>query len=265
MLAVSGLAIGLLVSERAEDERRLRAQQDALAHAARLGSMGEFAGAIAHEINQPLTAAGNYARAALSALKPDAPRIDDARVAAEKLVEQVERSAQVIRRLRELIRAGRLSVASESVEHLMRESLDLMRPVLHRSPVEIGLDIEPQLPLVAIDLIQIEQVVTNLVRNAVDALLDHQTKNPRVTLSARRFSDRLVRISVVDNGPGFPADFDIGTNRALASPKPDGLGVGLSLCQSILAAHGGQLKLENRGGGAMVSFTLPVANEEQNG
>lgn len=262
MLAISGLATGLLISERHEDERRLRLQQDAMARAARLGSMGEFAAAMAHELNQPLTAAGNYARAALAALDVQAPRIDDARHAAERLIVQVDRSAQVMRRLRELIRVGRIDVAPQRIDRLLRECLDLMRPELQKHPIEINVAAEPRLPRVAIDLLQIEQVVLNLMRNAMDALVEAGTERPRITIAARRASSTDVEITVADNGPGFPPGFDPLGNQGLSSAKPDGLGVGLALCRSIVTAHGGALAVERRGGGASVRFTVPIAAEK---
>ena len=176
-------------------------------------------------------------------------------------IEQVDRSAQVIRRLRELIRAGRLSVAPESVEHLMRESLDLMRPALHRTPVTIDISVEPQLPRVAIDLIQIEQVVTNLVRNAVEALVDQQDAQSHV-VALGTASLGQVRRDLGRRQRSWPAvGFRHPQESRPCQPKPDGLGVGLSLCQSIIEAHGGRLLLENRGGGATISFTLPISNE----
>jgi two-component system, LuxR family, sensor kinase FixL len=262
ILAVTGLAIGQLISERAEDERRLRSQQDALARAARLGSMGEFATAVAHEINQPLTAVANYARATLAAVKSDPPRLDDARHAAEKLIEQADRSAQVIRRLREMIRAGRLTIAPEPVDRIVNDSLELVRPSLQRHAVPIDVALTPALPRVAVDLIQIEQVLTNLIRNAVEALEDDRTPNPRITIVARKSVDQTaVEFTVSDNGPGFPTDFDLMANRSLASSKPGGLGVGLALCQSIIEIHGGQMSLKTGAGSAAVSFTVPIAQE----
>lgn len=260
VLAVSGLAIGLLTSERRHAERRIRLQQDAIARAARLGSMGEFAAALAHELNQPLTAAGNYARATVGALQGATPRIEDARYSAEKLIEQVDRSAQVIRRLRDLIRMGRIEPKPHSVRKLLAESLDLLHPELARQPVAVDQSIAPDVPLVSIDLLQIEQVVTNLVRNAVEATLEAGVPNPRVTIAVRTASADVVEIAISDNGPGFPPDFSIDKSRATLSSKADGLGIGLSLCQSIVEAHGGALSLDNRtGGGATVRFTLPAS------
>jgi signal transduction histidine kinase len=259
VLSVTGLAIGLLVSERAADERRLRMQQDAMARAARLGSMGEFAAAMAHELNQPLTAAGNYARAVVASLAASQPRTQDARLAAGKLVEQVDRSAQVIRRLRELIRVGRIEVATARVERILQESLDLLRPSLLHIPVPIDVNVQAGLPTVGVDVLQIEQVIINLVRNAVEALAEAGTLKPQVLVTARRADALHVEIAVIDNGPGFPPGFDQTLPQALASSKPDGLGVGLALCRTIVQAHGGTFVIEEREGGAVVRFTVPIA------
>jgi two-component system, LuxR family, sensor kinase FixL len=265
MLTVSGLAIGLLVSERAEGERRLQLQQDAIARAARLGSMGEFAGALAHELNQPLMAASNYARATAAALNGvDPPRLIEARDAAEKVIEQVDRSAQVVRRLRDLIRVGRIETSPQRVGPLLDQCIAMARPALQKQPVQVDLALQSGLPLVTVDALQFQQVVTNLVRNAAEALIDAATEAPRVIISARHVAGAFVEISVIDNGPGFPPDFDASVNRPMASSKLDGLGIGLSLCRSIVKAHGGELIIERRMGGATVRFSVPIATEVTN-
>lgn len=262
ILTLTGLAIGLLVSERWEHERRLRLLQDSIARAARMGSMGEFAGALAHELNQPLMAAGNYARATAAAIKEDEPqRLNEARDAVRRAIEQVERSAQVVRRLRQLIQVGRVEKSPHQVGPLINECLALLRPTPQSTSVQVDLALQPALPSVAVDALQIQQVVINLVRNATEALLDAATEAPRVIISARRSGDGFVEISIVDNGPGFPSDFDVSVDRPLGSSKPYGLGVGLSLSRSIIAAHGGELIIDKRIGGATVRFGIPVAEE----
>lgn len=260
MLAVSGLAVGQLVSERSRSERRLRVQQDAIARVGRISSMGAFATALAHELNQPLTAASNYARATTLALDGDNPKLAEARHAAGKLVEQVDRSAQVVRRLRNLLQAGRIETAPQSVPQFLTECVAIVTPE-YRSGADISMSIQPDMPPVAIDLIQIEHVMTNLLRNAIEALDDGSTVDPKITINAHQLSPEYVEIEVSDNGPGFPPDVDLSLSGPVASEKPDGLGIGLSICRSIVQAHGGSISVERRLRGAAVLFTLPVSRD----
>jgi signal transduction histidine kinase len=261
MLAITGLSVGQLVSERSRDERRLRLQQDAIARAARVGSVGELTTALAHELNQPLTAAGNFARSTVSLLKAHEPRLDDARYAAEKTIEQVERSAQVIRRLRALIQTGRIDVVPHSVTKLLSETFDLIRPEMQKRKVQIDVVVQPGLPDVAIDLIQIEHVITNLLQNSIEALVEAQVRRPHIHVSARLLTNEFVEIEVRDNGPGFLPEFDIESVGLGVSTKPHGLGVGLSLSRSIVKAHGGEFGIERRGAGATVRFSMPVSKK----
>jgi two-component system, LuxR family, sensor kinase FixL len=259
VLTFAGLTIGVLVSERSRTEQRLRLHQDLISGAARLGSAGELAGALAHELNQPLTAIGNYTRAVLGQLRRPEPDMAATISTAEKAVQQTERAAQVIRRLRDLIQTGRLQTAKCDVEQLVAESIDLARPALLSSGTSVTVSIPPELPSVYIDLIQIEQVMTNLLRNAMEAMAEARTINRRIVVATQVATDRMVEISVTDCGPGFPSGFVLGSIAPGDSGKSGGLGVGLALCQSIIKAHGGTLEAVNSRIGATVRFTLPIA------
>ena len=259
VLTFAGLTIGVLVSERSRTEQRLRLQQDLISRAARLGSAGELASALAHELNQPLTAIGNYTRAVLGQLRRPEPDMAAMISTAEKAVQQTERAAQVIRRLRDLIQTGRLQTAKYEVEHMLAELIDLARPALLSSGTEVTVSIPPELPSVYIDLIQIEQVMTNLLRNAMEAMAEARTINRRIVVATQVATDRMVEISVTDCGPGLPPGFVLGAIAPGDSGKSGGLGVGLALCQSIIKAHGGKLEAVNSRIGATVRFTLPIA------
>lgn len=259
VLTFAGLTIGVLVSERSRTEQRLRLQQDLISGAARLGSAGELAGALAHELNQPLTAVGNYTRAVLGQLRRREPDMAATISTAEKAVQQSERAAQVIRRLRDLIQTGRLRTAKYAVELMVAESIDLARPALLSSGTEVTVSIPPGVPRVDIDLIQIEHVMTNLLRNAMEAMTEARTPSRRITVATQVATDRMIEVSVTDCGPGFPPGFKLGSMAPGDSGKPGGLGVGLALCQSIITAHGGRLEAVNSRIGATVRFTLPIA------
>lgn len=262
VLAFSGLAIGVLISERDRAERRLRLHQDAVARAARQGSMGALATAVAHEINQPLTAIANYARAARMAIDRAPPAVAEARAACDKVVQQIDRTAEVIRRMRELIQLGRMQTEPHGVRRIIEESLDLVRPDLVHAGIDVTVDVQPRLPRVAVDLIHIEQVLINFLRNATDAMMAANTERPRLMIRARRSAPSDVEISVTDNGPGLPAGFRIGATAPITGSESGGLGIGLSLCRTIVEAHGGTLAIASTGNGTRASFTVPVSQGE---
>lgn len=257
VLAMTGLAAGAIVTEHRQTELQLRLHQESLARIARLGSMGEFAAMIAHEINQPLTAAGTYTRLVADTLRAPGPPDQSAAETAEKAAAQVARAAEVVRRLRALIRLDQSGRAPTTVERIVRESLDLCRPEIDRYGIAIRLSIDGDLPPLMVDLLQIEQVLVNLLRNAAQAIAE--TGQPgTVTLSAATFGTERIKLEIRDTGPGFPPDF-VSDIPLLASHKTEGLGVGLSLCRSIVEAHGGKLVIGGGDVGAVVTITLPVA------
>lgn len=258
MLTMTGLAAGVLVTERRRAELQLRLQQDAQARLTRLGSMGELASALAHEINQPLMAAGTFTRLAADAITAGGPP-EKAAAAAAKAVVQVERAAEVVRRLRDLIRLGRSEVAPVAVSRLVTETLELLRPDIERSYVRIEQRLAPDLPPVMADVLQIEQVLLNLVRNAVEAIRDAGMDRGLVSIEAQRNARGAVEVRVRDTGPGFSEAALTNLAQPFNTSKAEGLGVGLSLSRSIIEAHGGTLVAANADKGAVVSFTLPAA------
>lgn len=258
VLALTGLAAGVLVTERRRAELQLRLQQDAQARLTRLGSMGELASALAHEINQPLMAAGTYTRLVAEAITLGGSP-EKAGEAAAKAVSQVERASEVVRRLRDLIRLGRSELAPVAIARIVDEALELLRPEIENSRVRIERRLAPNLPPVMADMLQVEQVLLNLVRNAIEAIQAAGVDRGTITISAARSGSSVVEVGVADSGPGFAMQAGDAVAQPFATTKPDGLGVGLSLSRSIIEAHGGQLNLGNTERGALVSFTLPIA------
>ena len=263
VLAVTGLAVGVLVDAQQRTQQQLRLQQEALHRAARLGTMGEFAAAVAHEINQPLTAIANYARLAKRAVEKQPPDATAAGEAASSAIEQVDRAAEVVRRFREFIRLGRSETTPLTVDQLVREAQSFCRPELERHGVELDTRLARNLPLVTVDTLQIEQVIVNLVRNAVEALSHAGRLDGRVTIEAESNAPGTVEIRVRDNGPGFDVDLAEQPITPFATTKHDGLGLGLSLARSIVEAHGGKLRIESSPRGATVSFTLQSAPSDE--
>jgi signal transduction histidine kinase len=259
VLTMTGLVAGALVNEHRCTEVQLRLHQDSLARLARLGSMGELAAAVAHEINQPLTAAGTYARMVADMLRTapqDDPAIADT---AGKAAVQVERAAEVVRRLRALIRLDQTGRAPVSIERIVKETLDLIRPQLERHGIATRVQLASDLPPVLADLLQIEQVMLNLVRNAIEAMDQAGHASGIITIAAARFGPNQVEIEVGDSGPGFSAEFAGIYPPPLSSTKVEGLGVGLALCRSIVESHGGQLFVGGGIDGGQVRFRLPIA------
>ncbi len=261
VLTMTGLSAGALLAEHRRTEFQLRLHQDSLARLAHLGSMGELAAAVAHEINQPLMAAGTYARLVAEELGPAGKDTARAAEAAGKAVAQVQRAAEVVRRLRALIRLDQSGRAPVAVARIVGETLELSRPQLDRHGVAVRSDAGPTLPPVMVDLLQIEQVLLNLIRNAIEAMSETGRPGGTIAIRAERAGPDSVAIEIRDTGPGFPPEFAAGA-VPLSSTKAEGLGVGLSLSRSIVEAHGGTLTIGGGADGAVVRFTLPVAAPE---
>jgi C4-dicarboxylate-specific signal transduction histidine kinase len=259
VLAMTGLVAGELVTERRRTQSQMRLQQEQLSRVARLGSMGELAAAVAHELNQPLTAAGTYTRLVDNAINSGNANPKMVAETAKKAVAQVERAAEVVRRLRALVRLDRSNRGSWKVERAVKDTVELCQPDLDRHHVTVRSRIPNDLPNVMIDLLQIEQVLINLVRNAIDALGESKNLRGLIAIDAKVADADFVEVRVTDTGPGFSGQFLENAFVPLSSTKPDGLGIGLSLCKSIIEAHGGLLKLEGGAQGAVVRFTLPIA------
>jgi signal transduction histidine kinase len=259
VLAMTGLVAGELVTERRRTEAQLRMQQESLSRLARLGSMGELAAAVAHEINQPLTAAGTYARLVDDAI--GSGKTEPAIVAemSKKAVAQIERAAEVVRHLRALVRLDRSNRTPCSLDRIVRETIELCQHDLDRGHVSVQIDIPADFPSVMVDLLQIEQVLINLLRNAVDAISGSSNSGGAVFISAKRADIDFAEVHVADSGPGFPSQFSENAFLPLSSSKVEGLGIGLALCRSIVEAHGGKLWLDDGTPGGVVRFTLPFA------
>lgn len=262
VLAVTGLAIGVLVKEQQRTQHQLRLQQEALNRASRLGTMGEFAAAVAHEINQPLTAIANYTRLAKRAAERTPPDATAAVEAASGAIQQVERAADVVRRLRNFIQLGRSEVSLTPVAKLIAETHSFCRPELERAGIDFQAKIERDLPPVNVDALQIEQVLVNLVRNSMEALSQTGRHDGRVVIEAQHESNGNVTIRVLDNGPGLDPDIADQTLVPFTTTKIDGLGLGLALSRSIIEAHGGKLVIDSGPRGLAASFTLPAGGRE---
>ena len=257
VLTTTGLIAGELVTESRHFESQLRLHQESLSRIARLGAMGEFAVAIAHELNQPLMAARTYAR-----LLGDAVGSGNTALATEtskKTVAQVERAADVVRSLRALVRLDPSNRARYSVEPIIERTLALCRPKLDQIHATARVVLAGDLPPVMVDVLQIEQALLNLLHNAIEAITEAGNLEGSILIEASAAGTDFVEIRVSDNGPGFPPDLFESPFLPFSSTKAEGLGFGLPLCKSIIETHGGRLWLDENSQGAAVHFTLPVA------
>lgn len=262
VLALTGLTIGAVVNEQLRTQAQLRRNQEALERAARLDTMGAFAAALAHEINQPLTAIANYTRLAKMAVEKEPADAETARTAAEHAVAQVDRAAEVVRRLREFIQLGRNEMVPQSAAELIREAISHCKLEIQAKNLEVQTRIARSLPPVICDGLQIQQVLINLIRNAAESISSSGRPDGRITVEADLTESSRVLVTVRDNGPGFDPDILARALTPFATTKEEGLGLGLALARSTAETHGGQLIVESTGGGAAVSFSLPTSVSE---
>jgi len=249
------------LTERRDQERRLQELQSELVHVSRLTAMGEMASSLAHELNQPLSAISNYMRGSATLL--EAKQIDRDRLqqALERAGEQAIRAGDIIKRLREFVAKGETDRAVEDPARLMEEASALALLGAREQGVRVTLRFSRRAGAVIVDKVQIQQVALNLIRNAIDAMQDWPRKD--LAISVDRDDDDMVLIRVADSGPGVNPDVADRLFQPFVTSKAQGMGVGLSICRTIVEAHGGRIWVEpNSGGGAVFSFTLPLAEPE---
>jgi two-component system sensor kinase FixL len=240
-------------------KRRLQELQAELLHSSRLSTMGRMAATLAHELNQPLTAILNYVQAARDLLENGAPAMA-ARVpeTLAKAAAQAERAGTIIRRLREFVARGATEHRPEDLNKVVEEAGALALVGIREQGVHVGFRLQSDLPSVMIDKVQIQQVVINLVRNALEAMQD----SIRRELSIETSSDPAgggTAVVVTDTGPGLPPKILDQLFQPFVSTKQQGMGLGLSICREIIESHGGKLEASARPeGGARFRFTLPL-------
>lgn len=229
-----------------------------LAHVSRLGTLGEMVSGIAHEVNQPLTAIANYASAARRMVLGGTINAVELAAIHEKIAAQAERAGQVIRGLRSMTR--RREAVREPLEcsALVRDAAKLVEFELRARGWKFVLDLEPNLPRVLCDGVQIQQVLINLIRNAVEAMSE-AASGDHIVINAAANDGAWVEISVGDCGPGLSQEAQDHLFEPFFSTKEQGMGLGLSICKSIMSAHGGNLRYRrSREGGAEFVMQLPV-------
>ena len=259
-----GTGIDITERRRAEKEReRLRQVQADLAHITRATTMGELTASLAHEINQPITAAATDARTCLRWLAREQPDIGEARESAARMVNAVTRAADIISRLRQLFKKGAPQTNLVDVSEVIQEMVVLLRSEASRHSVSILTELSEDLPRVMADRVQLQQVLMNLILNGIEAMQDTKSEGQLTIRSLMAEPDQLL-ISVSDTGVGLPREQADQIFNAFFSTKTQGTGMGLSISRSIIESHGGRLwATSNSGRGATFNFTLPSAGAQE--
>jgi two-component system, LuxR family, sensor kinase FixL len=245
------------ISDRQETERRLHEVQADLIHVSRLSAMGELASALAHELNQPLTAISNYLLAARQLVQRGPDQAERATEIIGKSIDQAVRAGQIIRQLRNFIQKREAERAPADIDKVVDEASALAFIGLKEKGVRVSIERQRGLPPVPIDRIQIQQVLINLIRNAVDAMDGMHRRELTIKVTGE---DGEVRISIADTGSGISEEFRDRVFQAFATTKTTGMGVGLSISRNIVEAHGGRLWYEpNSSGGTVFYLALPLS------
>lgn len=249
------------LTERKDQERRLQELQSELMHVSRLTAMGEMASSLAHELNQPLSAIASYMKGSVTLLEAERPDLPKLRSALDRAGDQALRAGDIIKRLREFVARGETEHTLEDPARLMEEASALALVGIKDKDVRVDLRLGRNLGDVVVDKIQIQQVALNLIRNAIDAMGGSPRRE--LEIGVRLEDADTIRISVADSGPGIDPAFRERLFQPFATTKAQGMGIGLSICRTIVESHGGWIWAEdNPGGGAVFVFTLPRADRE---
>ena len=253
------------LTERQQTELRLHDLQEALAHVSRVTAMGTLATAIAHELNQPLTAIANYVETAEELLEnPDEETLAIVREAMKDCAKQSVRAGQIVRRLRDFISRGESERRIESLERVVNEASALAMVGVGERGVAREVKLDPAVDRVLIDRIPVQQVILNLIRNAIEAMENSPVR--RLRIASRPAGDGLVQVSIEDSGPGLAPEVAERLFQPFVSTKSDGMGLGLSICYTIIQGQGGRIWTEASGfGGTAFHFTLIDASGDTDG
>ena len=249
------------ITERSEAETRLHEMQADLLHVSRLSAIGQVSSTLAHEVNQPLTAIGNYIRACLLMLStPEPTSTAKIKGVLEKAALQTTRASEIVRNLREFARKGEIVQHPENLTVVVQEAMALARLGLKDRGLKVRLKLAGDARWAVINRVQIQQVLVNLIRNAIEAM-ENEPRRELIVTTASGGAD-LIEVSVADTGPGLSQDVASDLFKPFVTTKSEGMGVGLAICQTIVAAHGGTIWAEaNPVGGAIFRFTVRRAAE----
>lgn len=252
------------LTEQQRAEVRLKELQSELIHVSRVSAMGTMASTLAHELNQPLTAIANYMEAARELIEmPGEDRREMLKEAMQESAKEALRAGNIVRRLRDFVSSGDVEKHLEDLPHLIEDAARLGLMNAREKGVSVHYALDTDAKLVLVDKVQIQQVLVNLLRNAVEAM---EAVPERSLTIHTGYDDRgMVRVSVADTGPGLAEEVQKKLFQAFTTTKDTGMGLGLSICRTIVESHGGRIWTEaNPGGGTIFHFTVMGADTEEN-
>jgi signal transduction histidine kinase len=256
--------IGADITDRKHiDEVNLQ-QQKRLEQTSRLITMGEMASSLAHELNQPLSAIANYCAGCVKRMQGGNYRIEDLLAAMQKASEQAERAGNIIRRMRDMVKKSDPVRWPIALSVLVDEARAFADIEAKRTGTQIVVDLPAHLPNIVVDRIMIEQVLLNLIKNGIEAMNDVPFERRRLTIQAEVVDDRMLEISVIDQGHGLDDEDMDRIFTPFYTTKPEGMGIGLPICRSIIEFHQGRLWAEaRREGGTVFRFTVPIEENDE--
>jgi C4-dicarboxylate-specific signal transduction histidine kinase len=235
-------------------------QQERLQQTSRLITMGEMASSLAHELNQPLAAIANYNMGCVNRLQANDYRPEELLAAMQKASAQAERAGKIIRRVRDFVKKSEPSRSAVQIAEVIEEIIGFAEIEARKAGVRISVSVPPDLPPAYADKIMIEQLVLNLVKNGIEAMRETVRSERELAISARANGKDFIEVKVSDRGHGVLVEQTEKLFTPFYTTKPDGMGMGLNICRSIIEFHNGRLwTVANPGGGSVFSFTLPVS------
>ncbi len=260
---VDGRTVRVQISTDITDKKHIEEvslqQQKRLEQTSRLITMGEMASSLAHELNQPLSAIANYCAGCVKRMQAGNYKLDDLLAAMQKASDQAERAGKIIRRMRDMVKKGEPNRQPIALAELVDETRAFADIEAQRTGTQIIVDLPENLPKILVDRIMIEQVLLNLVKNAIEAMTNVPLERRQLTLQATVVDDRMLEVTVADQGHGLSEEDIEKIFAPFYTTKPEGMGIGLAICRSIIEFHQGRLWVEpRREGGSLFHFTVPI-------
>jgi two-component system, LuxR family, sensor kinase FixL len=251
------------VTERKRADEALAKAQAELAHVTRVATLGELTASIAHEVNQPLAGIVTHGEACLRWIGRDVPQLDEVKHAVERMISDGRRASEVVRRLRALSRKGDMHRTPLNLNDVIEDALPLVQREVSNHRVSLALGLAGTLPMVLGDRVQLQQVIINLLVNAIQAMAPLAERPRELVIWTQQHETDQVLVAVQDSGPGIDSETESRLFNAFFTTKSDGMGMGLSICRSIIEAHGGRVwASRNAGAGATFQFSLPSHRKE---
>ena len=247
------------ITDRMKMEELNSQQLERLQQTSRLITMGEMASSLAHELNQPLSAIANYNMGCVNRLQSNDYRPEELLAAMQKASVQAERAGKIIRRVRDFVKKSEPNRGAVQIAEVVEEIIGFAEIEARKAGVRIGVSVPPDLPAAYADKIMVEQVVLNLVKNGIEAMHNTPRSKRELSIRARANGKEFIEVNIADRGPGLTAEQRERLFTPFYTTKPEGMGMGLNICRSIIEFHHGRLwTASNAGGGSVFSFTLPL-------